>query len=104
MRRKTILLIATIFIVVFTISFLGGGYFFVKCADAFGERKVKLIKDIDLVKDHAFYGAKMSPPFKFMVKGIIKKDSIGTQTMKKGNVIYLNFSMIIPEKYIEYVE
>lgn len=62
-------------------------------------RQVRLKRDVDLLQDNVLKQKDGDPA----VRGVIKKDSLGTQTFRKGDVIYMNFPMSLMSEDIEYV-
>lgn len=80
--------------------FILGVIAFVKL-ESVAERKVRLLRDIDLKKDCAF-----SQDNSELIKldGVIKKGSIGLQTFRKGPVVYLHFSTVLDASDVEYLE
>jgi hypothetical protein len=59
-------------------------------------REIELIKDIDIEKDDLIEGTEAN------VKGTLKKGSIGRQTMRKGNRVYIEFPVVLNADKIEY--
>ena len=78
------------------IGFLGAGVL------ESGNQRVRLMRDIDLVKDHAFNNGLQ--PFEPTIQGQVKKDSIGIVDMRKGSVVYLHFPIVLSLKDVEDVE
>lgn len=66
-----------------------------KLAKNIFQRKIRVIKDIDLEKD-CYFKEDCG-----RVRGIIKAGSLGTQTFAKGGATYLVFGAVVDNKYVE---
>ena len=63
--------------------------------------EVKILKDIDFSRDNIFND---NSNFKTKIEGSVKKGSIGEQTFRKGNAVYIQFPIALKEDCIEYVK
>ncbi len=90
-------IVAMVFFFLGVISVVGINIFWEKTM----KKEVRVIREIDFVKDHVFNNAYN---FKPTVKGIIEKGSKGIRTFGKGRVVYISFPMVLFEEDIEYVK